>query len=38
MINQDGSTRPLTLMAVAKNDPKEIIEKLAEYRDAFYRP
>ena len=38
MANQDGSIGPLTLMAVAENDPKEIIENLAEYRDAFYRP
>lgn len=37
MVNQDGSIGPLTLMAVAENDPEEIIEKLAEYRDAFYR-
>ena len=36
MVKQDGSIGPLTLMAVAENDPKEIIEELAVFRDGFY--
>ena len=37
MVNQDGAIGPLTLMAVAEADPEEIINRLAVYRDAFYR-
>ena len=37
MVNQDGSTGPLTCMAVSKHDPAEIINRMAVYRDAFYR-
>ena len=37
MVNQDGAIGPLTLMAVGEADPEEIINRLAVYRDAFYR-
>ena len=37
MVNQDGSIGPLTLMAVSEIDPAEIINRMAVYRDAFYR-
>ena len=37
MVNQDGSIGPLTLMAVSEQDPIEIINRMAVYRDAFYR-
>ena len=37
MVNQDGAIGPLTLMAVGEAEPAEIINRLAVYRDAFYR-
>ena len=37
MVNQDGAIGPLTMMAVNDNNPEEIINRLAVYRDAFYR-
>ena len=37
MVNQDGAIGPLTLMAVAEAGQEEIINRLAVYRDAFYR-
>ena len=37
MVNQDGAIGPLTLMAVKEAEPEEIINRLAVYRDAFYR-
>ena len=37
MVNQDGSIGPLTLMAVSELDPIEIINRMAVYRDTFYR-
>ena len=37
MVNQDGSIGPQTLMAVSEIDPAEIINRMAVYRDAFYR-
>ena len=38
MVNQYGAIGPLTLMAVNDNNCEEIINRLAVYRDAFYRP
>tara|TARA_B100000989_G_scaffold251938_1_gene200034 strand:+ start:426 stop:602 length:177 start_codon:yes stop_codon:yes gene_type:complete len=37
MVNQDGAIGPLTIMPVNDNNPEEIINRLAVYRDAFYR-
>ena len=37
MVNQDGAIGPLTLMAVGEANLEEIINRLAVYRDAFYR-
>ena len=37
MLKQDGAIGPLTLMAVVEADSEEIINRLAVYRDAFYR-
>ena len=37
MLNQYGAIGPLTMMAVNDNNPEEIINRLAVYRDAFYR-
>ena len=37
MVNQDGAIGPLTMMAVKDNNAEEIINRLAVYRDAFYR-
>ena len=37
MVNQDGAIGPLTMMAVNDNNPEENINRLAVYRDAFYR-
>ena len=37
MVNQDGAIGPLTMMAVGEAEPEEIINRLAVYRDAFYR-
>ena len=37
MVNQDGAIGPLTMMPVNDNNPEEIINRLAVYRDAFYR-
>ena len=37
MVNQDGAIGPLTMMAVNDNNPQENINRLAVYRDAFYR-
>ena len=37
MVNQDGAIGPLTLIAVGEVELEEIINRLAVYRDAFYR-
>jgi lysozyme family protein len=37
MVEQDGAIGPRTIMAVNDNDPTEVINRMAVYRDAFYR-
>lgn len=35
-VTQDGSIGPMTLKAIANQDPKMIVEKMYEQRQAFY--
>ena len=37
VVNKDGAIGPLTMMVVKDNNAEEIINRLAVYRDAFYR-